>query len=303
MSPEELDLAIENLLEERPNEEKPKRRRRNKFKDLKKKVLRNEPIITDAMVYELVDKEIFTRTIETMDVHLIESELTLGIVNGWYDDIDEIADYFDVDKRNIRLEKISDYGYDEEGESWSSWDGDARVLLNVLELRLYFLDNNNEIIARKGSNWRPHYVEKPDFVEGNYIYDDEAVQFTKEHFGSAPQQRVTRSYTFNQFKYNPGELFRNDTKGKYKVYQQVLKEHSKTNFWSKTVPVDKCKNNGTKNRLINMLNYMGRGPYGNIDYYINASIRNDQDDYYGYFDELVMEFEQGYHDVFYEYVW
>ena len=304
MSPEELDVAIELLLEERPNEEKPKRRRRNKFKDLKKKVLRNEPIISDAMVFDLIGGK-FESKIKTMEVQYEKTEVDVGMVEGWYSVINDIADQFDVQKKNIRLSKLYDY-YSLNGEYKQAWSGLSHVLVSVYEMKLSFYDKDNKLIARRGTDWdSAHFEEKP-IKEGLYDYDKDAKDFVNMYFSSVPNLTLPSKREVNDLKYSPERLLELDEEGKYKDYIVALREHPSANFWSETYRIERTKNNGTKQRLINELNSHGRGAqymYGSIETYIEKSLANDEDDCYDLLDRAVAEYEDSHHKVVYEYVW
>lgn len=304
MSPEELDLAIEQLLEERPNEEKPKRRRRNKYKDLKKKVLRNEPIITDAMIYDLIGDE-FETQVESMTVSYKKSEINIAVVDGWYDVINDIEDEFDVSRNNIRLEKIYDY-YTVDGKDKRSWSGSSRLKLKVYEMTIDFCDKNDIVISQRGSDWKPCYVVDQPVEPGEYNYDKKAKDFVRMYFSSAPNIVSVSKYEMNQLKYDPLRLLEYDKKGKYKTYIKALREHKKTRFWSETYRVEKTKNNGSKQRLINELNSHGRAAqylYGSIESYIKNSIANNDRDSYELLDEVVMDYEDSHYNVVHMYIW
>src|SRR5699024_1187404 len=135
MTPEELDVEIARLLEEQPNQEKPERRRRNKIKDLEKEARRGTYTIPKKVIREMIGDDAYHR-IDNFSYIIAETEQYRGVVNGWYDDIKEIARSCEVPTDWVRLEKIADYDW-ESGSLY--WDGDSRVYTKVVnyETRFY----------------------------------------------------------------------------------------------------------------------------------------------------------------------
>lgn len=283
MTPEELDRAIELMLEERPNEEKPKRRRRNKFKDMKKQARRGEFKLPDAILKELVGDS-NKREIATVSISYTEKEDMIGTVNGWYDDIKKIAKESGVPTPYLRLEKITEYDWENDR---LVWDGEALVYEKAVYATFQYYDKDKNYITSRGV-FQPYYVGyKPPIAEGVYDYDQSMQETMREVFGSAPEVEYEMPYYNSLLRRSMETPFDLDTTGKYENYRLAYLEQQNSNILGKSEPIHKGDIQGTKRKLIQAM---------------NASSRHGNELYEGIEEEL-MDYENAVHDMYYEYYW
>lgn len=283
MTPEELDLAIESLLEGNPNQEKPERRRRNKHKDLMKRARSGRTVISEKMVLDILGEDL-EHNIDKVEVSYISKRYYLGTVNGWYDDIKEIADYFGRDRSKLKLEKLTYYDWDT-GKTY--WEGNSRVYIDAYSVRLRFYNKEGDILRRYGTFRDVCIKEDIEVEEGVYEYTDEMKDFVRGCIGKAPEKTLLGLYELNHLRYNIDELFKDDKKGRYKHHRKAMEEFDKYNHYSGTIRIQKGDLLGTKSKLVSA---------------VNVNLKNKNDTFEG-LDKLVQDFETAYYDVIYEYIW
>lgn len=283
MTPEELDVAIELLLEERPNEEKPKRRRRNKFKDMKKQARRGEFKIPDSILEELVGDS-NKKEIEYVYVYFTEREDVIGTVNGWYDAIKQISKETGVPTQYLRLEKVTDYDWENDRVVW---DGDALVYEKSVYASSQYYDKDMNYITSRGV-YRPYNVgNKPPIEEGVYVYDQSMQETIREIFGSSPEVEYEATYYTSLFRRITETPFDSDTTGKYEKYRLAYLEQEHSNYLGKSEPIHKGDIVGTSRNLIHAMNANSRKGLKLVEGV----------------DKELMEYEDAIHDVYYEYWW
>lgn len=274
LTSEEFELAIVNLLEERPNEEKPKRRRRNKEKDLMKKALRNEAIITEKMVQELVGVEKLQDTIEYVKLSYKPVNLIIGVVSGWYDDIKEIASYYDLEPKDIRLT----------GDYESDW---TTVIQKGYALRADFYDKDYKIITYRGYH-QPNFYPMKLLADGVYDYDEKIIDILNRHNLNPPKKVTPKLRMLVSYVYDADKIMALDKGGKYKKYYNAIKQYGRNNFWGDTIPYEKGDIVGTRNKLISALNHASK---------YDIDLNED------YMQRRILDYEFSHYDIVYEWVW
>ena len=283
MTPEELDIAIEALLEERPNEEKPYRRRRNKEKDLLKQARGGNLSIPDSVISDLQGEE-RKRYIKYVHVYFTEDEELVATVNGWYDDIKFISDELGVPTHYLRLEKITHFDWENDRVLW---DGDAHVYEKRVYATARYYDKDMKYLTSRGA-FRPIEIgNEIPLEEGVYDYDEEMKETITEIFGSAPHEEQEEPFYMGMFYRDTRSPFDNDTEGKYEKYRLAYEEQDKSNIYSRTIPIEKGNIQGTKRKLIQAMNGNSRVGFG-----LTLDV-----------DEELMEYEKAVHDIHYEYYW
>lgn len=283
MSPEELDIAIERLLEDNPNQEKPERRRRDKLKDLKRRVRNGKSVVSEKMVYDLVGEDIYNE-IAYVEVSYDERKVYLGTVEGWYDDLNKIAETNHLDKTNIILEKnrLFEWHKDE-----LYWDGTSRVYIMKYSVRLRYTGAHGRWLKSKGLFRDDYIVNGKPIEEGIYMYDAEMKALIDSEFGGAPNKKIVDKSLLNRLRYTPDELFKYDKKGKYKLHRKALEEQCGCHYYSGTIRIEKGDILGTTNKFIST---------------VNDNFRNKMDFMEGA-DQEEQDLVGAYHDVVYEYIW
>lgn len=295
MTPEELDLAIEALLEENPNQEKPVRKRKIKEREIERRLRSSWGILSDKMIMDLLGEEV-NLTIATVKVTYTKKTVHLGKVKGWYDDIKEIAKACNEDRNDIRLEKCL---YMVDGHTRFAWDGYANIFKDVYSVRLRYYTDDGRCVESVGV-YRDTCVvnEKPSLEEGIYTYDEEMKEYINEHFIKAPDKVKVDDYKIIRCRWNPEELFKLDKKGKYRLYQKMLREHHATNMYSGTIRVQKGNEIGLRNQVLLAVNDKLKA---------DKEIGNYEDytwhDYNSFVDEIIQDYECDYYNVVNEYIW
>lgn len=274
LTSEEFELAIANLLDERPNEEKPKRRRRNKEKDLMKKALRNEAIITEEMVQELVGVDELQDTIEFVKLSYKPVNLVIGVVSGWYDDIKEIASYYDLKPKDIRLT----------GDYESDW---TTVIQRGYSLRADFYDKDYKQITFRGYH-QPNFYPVKMVAHGVYKYDKKILDILNKHNLYPPKKVTPKHHVVASYAFDADKIMALDEDGKYKKYYNAIKQYGRNNFWQETIPYEKGDMVGTRNKLISALNHASK---------------NDIDLNEDYMQKRILDYEFSHYDIIYEWVW
>lgn len=283
MTPEELDIAIEALLEERPNEEKPYRRRRNKGKDLLKQARGGNFKIPDSVINELQGEE-RKRYIKYVHVYFTEEEEHIATVNGWYDDIKFISDELGVPTQNLRLAKLTHYDWENDRVLW---DGDAQVYENKVYATARYYDKDMKYLTSRGA-FRPIEIgNEIPLEEGVYDYDEEMKETITEIFGSAPHEEQEEPFYMGMFYRDTRSPFDNDIEGKYEKYRLAYKEQEHSNYLGKTETIHKGDIVGTSRNLIHAMNANSREGLKLVEGV----------------DKELMEYEDAIHDVYYEYWW
>ena len=285
MQPEDINKAIEELLENNQNGTKVYKRRRNKYKDMVKKARRMEPIIYDKIKDELLiyNKE---RPISYFILDYERDDLMIGMYDGWYDEISKISEEFDVPKSELRLEKL-DYWAD--GVHY--WDGDSLVYRQAYNMITHFYDENDKLITTRGIWSKDCHVSSPPEPAGEYTYDKNAVKFLDEYYGDSSPSNSTLHWNQKRIRINIGYdelLFRKlDTEHKYNNYAKAMREYGYSNFYKKTYPITKGNENGYKAKLIQAMNSNARN---------NKSLLEGIDD-------IIQDYETSAGKEIYEYYW
>lgn len=119
---EDVELQLEELLENRPNEVREPRRRRNRMKDIKKDALRGDQrlkwILLDEKVEELEKEREFEIEEDKVKLRLVRVEDELEVENLYrmlsQEELKERYDGYSV----TQTKKIMNFGVSEEGNEW-----------------------------------------------------------------------------------------------------------------------------------------------------------------------------------------
>lgn len=173
---DELEMAIQELLTERPNQDKPTRRRRNKTKDLKKQLLSGNLPYYESIVSTL-NEEVVQDTkggvITYVRVHVtpIFKGVYLGVSERGYDDINGIAESLGLLTEQIYLEPYYRYNYSTERFEDVEW----QVYQKGYELEVEFLDEDYKRVYVKGWGFfgsGKHIVTECPLQSGVYGIDE-----------------------------------------------------------------------------------------------------------------------------------
>lgn len=300
MDAETLDTAIEKLLEENPVKYKPIKRNRQRQKDLISRARRNEMIVPQTVIDELI-KLNSNVPISYFKFYHEATEVYLGTAKGWYDNINAISEHFGVPSSELRLEKILDYY---KGDLLKPrWDGNflsyvgyksfetgvSRVYRSAKNITVEAFDEFDKKLRTVNKLYVPSENEVlPLIEEGSYMYDEDAADYLKEY---GIVIRAYTRYNFSSDRYSIGydeHVFRKyDVNNKYGLYSKALREFPKVNYYGKTIPIRKGDERGSKNRLISA---------------INENIREGLAPLDG-LDNLVLDYEDAAREIIYEYIW
>lgn len=285
MTPEELDVEIARLLEEQPNQEKPERRRRNKIKDLEKEARRGTYTIPKKVIREMIGDDAYHR-IDNFSYIIAETEQYRGVVNGWYDDIKEIARTCKVPTDWVRLEKIADYDW-ESGSLY--WDGDSRVYTKVVNYETRFYTEDGKYIAYRGLTDTDGTVEKPTLIEDGYIYEynEESKAILEEFYGDIPATKQLSQRSYYDYWIDINKLEALNETNKYEKYRKLLKIRDESNLYGKTEPIQNGNPIGKHRDLIKVMNTNSR---------LGKDLLEGTDTY-------IMDYEEAHSKIIYDYYW
>lgn len=303
MTPEELDASIELLLEGRPNEEKPKRRRRNKYKDLVKRARRYDTIISDRIIEDLLG-DVFTEEISYVRVRYETGELYLGDFDGWYDDLNELADSIGVESHKLRLEKGMAYNTELDDYTWEA----TRVYQKALFLLTEYCGDDDRIITRgrvfRLGRFQPLVVAKEWqgelLEEGVHEYTEEVRKVIANMTGKdAPKRLYHKKYNrdLHDIRYNERVFREYDKYNKYPEYAKAMREYDNARLYSETIPIQKGNPLGAKIKLIRCINGASSEELSKA-----LSLEGEEhlsDELY----RLAEEYEDAFDAIVYEYVW
>lgn len=254
MEEHKLNEAIDKLLEENPIRTKNPKRKRNKYKDIIKKARRNEPIVSEKIIDELLQDKL-ERPISHFEIKYERDDIALGIYKGWYDDIKEISAHYEVPVHELRLEKVR---YWEDDNFY--WDGLARVYRQAYNVVTLYYDDEDKLITTRGIWSKNCYVSVPPTEAGVYDFDENSIDFLEGLYDkNVPTNNWTR-WTRERIRIGFNEeVFRKfDTENKYGIYAKAMREYNRKNFYQKTTPILKGNEISARNSLINAINFNAR---------------------------------------------
>lgn len=249
---EELDSEIEKLLEERPNLGKPKRRRRedNKEKDLRRKVLRGYPFISEDIVIDILgfyDKE----RVESVRLMNIE---TLNLIGHKYlegkseeERKEEIVEELAIDCDKTRLRGFSSYNI-ETGKFEKT--GEYLVYKKGINMEVVLFDREGKVVSVAGGVFDPIFLDEKVLEDGEYRFTEDIKEKLEDIFGRIEVNIDELSISWEDY----DRLFELDIEGKYEEYRKALKMNKETNMYSKTIPIKKGDFVGKENELIKKMN-------------------------------------------------
>ena len=259
MLDDELEMAIQELLTERPNQDKPTRRRRNKTKDLKKQLLSGKLPYYGSIVSTL-NEEVAQDTkggvISYVRVHVtpIFKGVYLGVSDRGYDDINGIAESLGLLTGQLYLEPYYLYNYRTERFEEVEW----QVYQKGYELEVDFLDEDFKRVYVKG--WGvfssgKHIVTECTLQNGVYGIDevrDVLTGLIKKPIRSTSGQLSTLSEVKDYI----------DSHGhqKYGEYMSLVGKYFDRSKWYKKLmdPVNsRLRSKDDLNRLATLYNRLG----------------------------------------------
>lgn len=312
MSTFDINMGIEKLLKEQPNQIKPERRRRNKQKDYARRARQGVYTVPEKDIRAILGDQFktFTKTIEYMSVSYEKTEIPCGRVNGWYDSIKEIEKELNAQPNTIRLVKeygVYDYKYIPEdiqeiidyvescGESVNKDDyyeyketyqktNTAYAYQSVYTMNICFLDENKNKLLTWG--YSPNisiYVYNKDCPEGLYDYDQTAIDYLEKYQLNVPKKKYVLKNNLNHFLRYPEQIKKHITSSEYQHIQKLLEIRETSQLYGKTYRLEKGDKIGSRNRLINAVN--------------NKSNTINQ------LDKEFLDYEFSHYQDVYEYIW
>ena len=259
MLDDELDMAIQELLTERPNQDKPTRRRRNKTKDLKKQLLSGELPYYESIVSTLNEEVVQDSNggvITYVRVHVtpILKGFHLGVSDRGYDDINGIAEDLGLLTGQIYLEPYYRYNYMTERFDDVEW----QVYQKGYELEVDFLDEDYKRVYVKGWGFfssGKHIVTECTLKSGVYGIDE--VRDVLTGLINKPIRSSSRQLsTFSEVK----EYIDSHGHPKYGDYMGLVGKYFDRSKWYKKLmdPVNgRIRRKDDLNKLATMYNSIG----------------------------------------------
>lgn len=194
MDIESLELAIQELLEERPNELKQGKRKRNKLKDMRKQALKGHLSYNDTFLATVADEyqgHLGQREIATIDIvsEASNTAFYLGESAKGYDHLNDISDEFGIPTKDLYLSKVVMYNAVRDALEVSHWG----VYKKGYVINLTFYDHSGGRVFVKG--WRrfryePTTVSQFTLATGTYNFNDVKEQLERDvgiEFSALPQ--------------------------------------------------------------------------------------------------------------------
>ena len=259
MLDDELDMAIQELLTERPNQDKPTRRRRNKTKDLKKQLISGKLPYYESIVSTLnedirQDTKCGVITYARVSVTPIFKGIYLGVSDRGYDDINGIAEGLGLLTGQLYLEPYYRYNYMTERFDDVEW----QVYQKGYELEVEFLDEDYKRVYVKGWGFfssGKHIVTECTLQSGVYGIDE--VRGILTGLINKPIRSSSRQLsTFSEVQ----DYIDSHGHPKYGDYMSLVGKYFNRSKWYHKLmdPVNgRIRRKDDLNRLVNMYNSIG----------------------------------------------
>lgn len=259
MNQEDLDRAIEQLLEERPNEEKPsKRRNTHKFKDLYRRVLRGENILTTKIIEDVLQNH-FKEPIRRVDISYRKQFISRGEEVHKSISKEEVAENNGIHYDRVRLKPRRKLNL----ETWTMEDTNHNlVYLELYRPILVYIGLNNTKLWEVNELYimGAGHIHKP-IPEGKHIYTEEIREAIKVNLHVEPPEEIGEQI-IRLYSFEPRALLNLDVTGKYDVYKRALEGWNHTNMYDKVIPRRVGNPTSAKKNLVRFLNSGNNNMYG-----------------------------------------
>lgn len=226
---DDLEEAIEYLLEGQPNQDKPVRKRRDKERDLKKAILRGDRPYFSAFSTQLREYIQKTRLpIDTVHVTVTEDPQAYhyGTSKRGYEVLNSISKETGVPTNKLYLSKQYRYNYHTEEfeiEKWGVYERGYRI-------RLDFVDEEGKRVWVKGFtdiHGNGNVVRECVLTTGVYQYSE-----VKDYLEGLFNRKITPTiYKYPTVK-DVAQFAEDTNQKKIKAYTDLYQEYSKNSLWT-----------------------------------------------------------------------